>query len=232
MLWLSLWSQDREGGKAMWMRQSKVRLGRRASGERAQLSLSWMPDRLGRSTYTPQPLPSTFTYDIVPGGGGDRGIGEGLAGRHCPHRAWLLCSTISQWALVASRERLNEARTVWRTKAAGQHPALWSIPALFRPQSQTFLFHLAFLSPGRPPFSLNLPPTMDSLTKLWVLYSLPVTKGERFQRKGSGAWCLLGPWWGDRYQLFQSPSLDHNPTAATSTSVHNKGSGREVHLWG
>lgn len=91
---------------------SKVRRGRRASGERAQLPLWWIPDRLGRSA--DQPLPSTFTCDIVPGGGGERGIGGGVAEEalRCPHRAWLLCSTISQWALPASRERLNEARAV------------------------------------------------------------------------------------------------------------------------
>lgn len=167
------------------MLQSKVRLGRRASGERAQLSLWWIPDRLGRSTYTHQPLPSTFTCDIVPGGGGDRGIGGGLAGTHCPHRAWLLCSTISQWALVASRERLNEARTVWRTKAAGQHPALWSIPALFRPQSQTFLFHLAFLSPGLPPFFSSQSAPNNGLTykALSVVWSASHQRGEVSKRR-------------------------------------------------
>lgn len=48
------------------------------------------------------------------GGGGDRGIGGGEAEEalRCPHRAWLLCSSISQRALPASRERLNEARAV------------------------------------------------------------------------------------------------------------------------
>ena len=123
------------------------------------------------------------------GGGGDRGKGGGVAEEalRCPHRAWLLCSSISQRALPASRERLNEARAVWRTKAAGQHPALWSVPALFRPQSQTFLFHLAFLSLGVAPFfPLNLPPTMESLTKLWALYGLPVTRGEGFKGKVVG----------------------------------------------
>lgn len=95
---------------------SKVRLGRRASGERAQLPLWWILDRSGRCT--DQPLPSTFTCDIVPGGGVEEekkeGKVEGFAEEalRCPHRAWLLCSSISQRALPASRERLNEARAV------------------------------------------------------------------------------------------------------------------------
>lgn len=161
----------------MWMPYSKVRLGCRASGEKAQLPLWFIPDRLRRCT--DQLLPSTFTCNIVPGG---EVVGEAL---RCPYRAWLLCSSISQWASPTSRERLNEARAVWRTKAAGQHPVLWSIPALFRPESQTFLFHLAFLSWGLVPFfPLNLPPTMESLTKLCAFYGLQVTRGKRFQREG------------------------------------------------
>lgn len=43
-----------------------------------------------------------------------------------------------------------------------------------------------------PLFPLNLPPTMESLTKLRALYGLPVTGGERFQREASGARCLPG----------------------------------------
>lgn len=179
------------------MPYSKVRLGRWASGEKVQVPLSFIPDRLRR--FTDQLLPSTFTCSIVPGG---RLAGVAL---RCPHRAWLLCSSISQWALPTSRERLNEARAVWWTKAAGQHPILWSISALFRPESQTFLFHRAFLSLGLDPFfPLNLPPTMESLTKLYALYGLPVTRGKRFQKEGSGAQCLPGPLWGDRYLVFQS----------------------------
>lgn len=175
------------------MPYSKVRLGRWASAKKAQLPLSFIPDKLRQCTE--KLLPSTFTCSIS----------GGLAGvaLRCPYRA-SLCSSISQWALPTSRERLNEARAVWRTKAAGQHPILWSISALFRPESQTFLFHHAFLSLGLVPFfPLNLPPTMESLTKLCALYGLPVTRGKRFQREGSGAQYLPSPLWGDRYLFFE-----------------------------
>lgn len=179
----------------MWMPYSKVKLCRRASGEKSQLPLSFIPDRLRRCT--DQLLPSTFTCSIVPGGGF---VAVAL---RCPHRAWLLCSSISQWALPTSRERLNEARAVLWTKAAGQLPILWSISALFRPETQTFLFHRAFLSLGLVPFfPLNLPPTMESLTKLYALYGLPVTRGKRFQKEGSGAQYLQSPLWGERYSVW------------------------------
>lgn len=82
MLWLSQWSRGREAARPCEC-CSKVRLGRWASGERAQLLLWWIPDRLGRSA--DQPLPSTFTCDIVPGGGVEEeteGKVEGLQRRH------------------------------------------------------------------------------------------------------------------------------------------------------
>lgn len=137
------------------------------------------------------------------GGGGDRiGGGLGEEAGSCPHRAWLLCSSISQRALPASRERLNEARAVWRTKAAGQHTSLWSVPALFRPQTQTFLFHLALASLGRAPFFLSICPRqwshLQSSVRCMVCQSL---EGRGFKAKAVGL------------RVFQVPSeeIDTHP---------------------